>query len=54
MIIQNKTQKAGYRDYNLGVKTDRNPFQYTSDIFKQAAWISGWNQAKKEREAVEK
>ena len=53
MIVQNKAQQAGYRDYNLGIPKNRNPFQYSSDIFKQAAWSSGWVMAEKERKAVD-
>ena len=49
MKIQAEAEEAGYRDYVSGVKKVRNPYQYTSDIFKQAAWITGWNKAEKER-----
>jgi len=46
--IQEGAKQSGYNDYKSGVPKHRNPFQYTSDIFKQAAWLTGWNQAEKE------
>jgi ribosome modulation factor len=48
MKVQDSARKAGVRDHGLGVPKTRNPFQYTSNIFKQAAWLTGWNQAEKE------
>ncbi len=46
--IQSGAKKKGYKDYGEGIPKNRNPFQYTSDIFKQAAWLTGWNEAEKE------
>jgi len=48
MSIQESVQQSGYRAYREGVKKNRNPFQYTNNIMKQAAWITGWNKAMKE------
>ncbi len=45
---ENKSRSAGYRAYCEGVPKHRNPFQYSSDIFKQAFWVTGWNEAEKE------
>ena len=52
MNIQKPAEKSGYSDYQRGIDKNRNPFQYTSDIFKQAAWLTGWNKAEKEKNAV--
>ena len=37
-----KIQQQGASDYLKGKPLNRNPWQYTSDIFKQAAWKVGW------------
>jgi len=49
MKIQEAAKEKGRRDYVEGVPKHRNPYQYTSDIFKQAAWLTGWNDAEKNR-----
>ena len=49
MKIQESAKQAGYQANIEGVKKSRNPFQYTSNIFKQSAWIVGWNKAEKEK-----
>ena len=48
MNIQKGAEKAGYKAYHEGTPKHRNPFQYTSDIFKQAAWLTGWNKAERD------
>jgi len=48
MNYNNEAKDAGYKAYKAGTARDRNPFQYTSDIFKQAAWLTGWKKAEKE------
>jgi ribosome modulation factor len=53
MDIHSNAKKAGYRANKEGVPLNRNPFQYTSNIFKQAAWIAGWNEAEKETKVAQ-
>ena len=48
MKTQDKAFESGYRDNCSGVKFNRNPFQYTSNIFMEAAWITGWKKAEKD------
>ena len=50
MKAQNSVQKQGFNDFKNGVSINRNPYQYTSNIFKQAAWLLCWRKAEKERD----
>ena len=45
MNTQNNVKQQGIRDYKKGIKKSANPYQYAPDIFKQAAWVTGWNEA---------
>lgn len=49
MIGQLKTQNKWYEDNKKGVPKNRNPYQYTSNVFKQGAWLTGWNRAESEK-----
>ena len=50
-----KVQNLGYQAYKIGVPKEKNPFQYHSlknqGPQKAAAWLTGWNEAKKRSEA---
>ena len=48
MKPQEKAYLAGYRDYLKGVDKSRNPYQYSSNIFMEASWTTGWQAAEKE------
>lgn len=41
-----RIQQQGASDYHEGVPLGKNPWNYTSDIFKAGAWAAGWNNEK--------
>ena len=43
----NESERAGYEAYYRGIPKTRNPFQYSSNIMKQAWWLTGWQKAEK-------